>query len=127
MFSSCSMLTMLQAYKGGTDSVCEVRGYTRSDVVGAYNSSLLSNATIDRALSRLYEGLVRAGYFDGPSALYRDIAWRDVNTPRAQALAYQSAVDGIVLKKNLNNALPLDLTNKTVALIGHWAAATWQM
>jgi beta-D-xylosidase 4 len=98
-----------------------------TDVVGAYNQSLLSEETIDTALRRLYEGLVRAGYFD-PAALdpYRSITWSDVNTPQAQALAVQSAADGIVMIKN-DGALPLNLSGKTVALIGHWANATTQM
>lgn len=108
--------------------MCEVGGYPPlTDVVGAYNQSLLSEETIDTALRRLYEGLIRAGYFD-PTALdpYRSITWSDVNTPQAQDLALQSAADGIVMIKN-NGALPLDLKGKTVALIGHWANATSQM
>ncbi|KAH8905815.1 glycoside hydrolase family 3 protein [Coniochaeta sp. PMI_546] len=116
------------AYNAGTDTVCEVGGYPPlTDVVGAYNQSLLSEETIDTALRRLYEGLIRAGYFD-PAALdpYRSITWSDVNTPQAQDLALQSAADGIVMIKN-NGALPLDLKGKTVALIGHWANATSQM
>ena len=113
------------AYNAGTDTVCEVPGWPPfTDVAGAYNQSLLSESTIDRALLRLYEGLIRAGYFDPASAdPYRSISWSDVNTPRTQALALQAAVDGIVLLKNTNgNAVPIpDLRNKTVALIGHWA------
>ena len=32
------------AYTAGTDTVCEVPGWNATDVVGAYNSSLLSKA-----------------------------------------------------------------------------------
>jgi beta-D-xylosidase 4 len=127
------MLTMLSraaaaAYNAGTDTVCEVAGYPpATDVVGAYNQSLLSEKTIDTALRRLYEGLTRAGYFD-PAAQdpYRSISWSDVNTLQAQALALQSAADGIVLVKN-NGALPMSLKGKSVAIIGHWSNATNQM
>jgi beta-D-xylosidase 4 len=96
-------------------------------VVGAYNQSLLSEQTIDIALRRLYEGLIRAGYFD-PAALdpYRSISWSAVNTPKAQDLALQSAAEAIVLLKN-DGTLPLNLKGKSVALIGHWANATTQM
>jgi hypothetical protein len=108
--------------------VCEVAGsppYT--DVVGAYDQKLLSEEVIDRALRRLYEGLVRAGYFDPASASpYRDIGWSDVNTAEAQALALQSASDGLVLLKN-DGTLPIKLEGKTVALIGHWASGTRSM
>lgn len=75
----------------------------------------------------MYEGLIRAGYFDPASAdPYRSLSWSDVNTPRAQELALQSAADGIVLLKN-DGALPLSLKGKSVALIGHWANATSMM
>lgn len=113
------------AYNAGTDTVCEVGKYPPlTDVAGAYKQSLLSEQTIDNALRRLYEGLIRAGYFDPSSAdPYRSISWSEVNTPKAQELALQSAADGIVLLKN-DGTLPLNLQGKSVALIGHWANAT---
>ncbi|KAK4174536.1 family 3 putative glycoside hydrolase [Triangularia setosa] len=127
-FSQTPAEAAADAYNAGTDTVCEVPGYPPfTDVIGAYNQSLLSEDVIDRALLRLYEGLIRAGYFDSASPHpYTKINWSDVNTPKAQALALQSATDGIVLLKN-NGLLPLNLTGKTVALIGHWANATRQM
>jgi xylan 1,4-beta-xylosidase len=111
-----------KAYTAGTDTVCEYIYLT--DIIGAYNQRVLSEEVVDRALKRLYEGLVRAGYFDPKDATdYRAISWDDVNTPDAQALALQSAVDGFVLKKN-DGTLPLkydtDLET-SVAVIGHWA------
>ncbi|KAK3300579.1 glycoside hydrolase family 3 protein [Chaetomium fimeti] len=111
------------AYEAGTDTVCEVPGWPPyTDVVGAYNQSLLSEEVIDKALKRLYEGLVRVGYFDAPSVSpYRSIGWEDVNTPEAQELALQSAADGLVLLKN-DGTLPLNLEDKAVALIGFWAS-----
>ncbi|KAK4041437.1 putative exo-1,4-beta-xylosidase bxlB [Parachaetomium inaequale] len=116
------------AYEAGTDTVCEVPGWPPyTDVLGAYNQTLLSEEVIDKALRRLYEGLVRVGYFDPASASpYRSIGWEDVNTPEAQALALQSAADGLVLLKN-DGTLPLNLKGKTVALIGHWANTSSQM
>lgn len=41
-------------------------------------------------------------------------------------MALQSAADGLVLLKN-DGTLPLNLQNKTVALIGHWANTTRQI
>ncbi|ERS96482.1 uncharacterized protein SPSK_01477 [Sporothrix schenckii 1099-18] len=116
------------AYGAGTDTVCETWSATGTDARGAYNQSLLSEAVLDRALSRLYEGLVRVGYFDPADASpYRALGWKDVDTPAARALAHQSAADGLVLKKN-DGLLPLAVdTNKTVALIGHWADQTHTM
>ncbi|OTA68576.1 glycoside hydrolase family 3 protein [Hypoxylon sp. EC38] len=104
----------------GTDTICEVGSNT--DVAGAWNQTLLSEEVIDRALRRLYEGLIRAGYFDPADATpYRSLAWKDVNTPETQALAVRSAAEGIVLKKN-DGILPLKVDNATsIALIGFWA------
>lgn len=117
------------ALEAGTDTICEVPGYPPfTDVVGAYNQSLLSEEIVDRALRRLYEGLARAGYFDsGASSSYGSIGWSDVNTPAARELALRSASEGIVLLKNDNGTLPLKLQGERVALIGHWANGTRQM
>lgn len=57
---------------------------------------------------------------------YRQLGWSDVNTPSAQALAYQAAVEGIVLVKN-DGTLPLKSHIKNIAFIGPWANATTQM
>ncbi|KAJ4417107.1 hypothetical protein N0V85_001989 [Neurospora sp. IMI 360204] len=139
-FSQTPAEAAAAAYKAGTDTVCEVSGWPPyTDVVGAYNQSLLPESVIDTALRRLYEGLIRVGYLDhgrsaatgggGPfsSPAYDALDWKDVNTPSAQELALRSATEGIVLLKNSNNLLPLSFTGKKVALIGHWANATGTM
>ncbi|KAI1739129.1 glycoside hydrolase family 3 protein [Xylaria scruposa] len=107
------------ALNAGTDTICEV--WPNTDVAGAWNQTLLEESVMDRALRRLYEGLIRAGYFDAPEGTpYRSLGWKDVNTTAAQELALRSAVDGIVLKKN-NGILPLQNHNASLALIGFWA------
>lgn len=138
-FSQTPAEAAAAAYIAGTDTVCEVSGWPPyTDVVGAYNQSLLPQSTIDTALRRLYEGLIRAGYLDhgrpgadnnGPfsSPEYDALNWNDVNTPSSQELALRSATDGIVLLKNFDGFLPLDFTGKKVALVGHWANATRTM
>ncbi|KAI1384076.1 glycoside hydrolase family 3 protein [Hypoxylon trugodes] len=107
----------------GTDTICEVGSNT--DVAGAWNQTLLPEEVIDQALRRLYEGLIRAGFFDpAEETSYRSLSWKDVNTPEHQALAVRSAAEGIVLKKN-NGILPLKVDNATsIALIGFWADAS---
>ncbi|KAI1476632.1 glycoside hydrolase family 3 protein [Daldinia eschscholtzii] len=112
------------AYNHGTDVVCEL-GYI-TNVTGAYNEGLLSEVTVDKSLLRLYEALVRVGYFDPADATpYRSIDNSEVSNPSALALALQSAQDGIVLKGN--NILPMDLQGKSIAVIGMWANVTSQM
>ena len=67
------------------------------------------------------------GYFDPPAGQpFRQLSWNDVNTKEAQQLAYQAAVEGIVLLKN-DGILPLDGSTTKVAIIGPWANATVQM
>ncbi|KAK5651528.1 hypothetical protein OQA88_11982 [Cercophora sp. LCS_1] len=117
------------ALNAGTDTICEVPGYPPfSDIIGAYNQTLLSQTTIDRALSRLYEGLIRAGYFDPPSlSPYRSINWTSVNTPQTQLLALEAATSSIVLLKN-NGILPIrNLQDHKFALIGNWVFRGSQM
>ncbi|KAF2466210.1 glycosyl hydrolase family 3 N terminal domain-containing protein [Lindgomyces ingoldianus] len=112
------------ALTAGTDNVCEAGGWS-TDVVGAYNQSLARKAVVDKALERQYEGLVRAGYFD-PAQLdpYRSLGWSSVNTKKADSLARQSAVDGIVMLKN-DGILPMRFgKNQSIAVIGMWANDT---
>ncbi|KAI6376688.1 hypothetical protein MCOR32_004988 [Pyricularia oryzae] len=108
-------------FEAGMDTSCEYTG--SSDIPGAWSQGLLKEETVDRALLRLYEGLVRAGYFDGDEAMYADLDWEHVNSAEAQSLALQAAVEGMVLLKN-NGTLPLDLDpSHKIAMIGFWADA----
>ncbi|KAJ7679948.1 beta-xylosidase [Mycena rosella] len=111
--------------KAGTDIDC---GFTYGNHLGAALSMGLVNVSdISRALTRQYASLVRLGYFDpAASQPYRQLGWTDVNTQDAQNLAYQSAVEGIVLLKN-DGTLPLSKSVKKLAFVGPWANATTQM
>lgn len=112
--------------KAGTDLNCG--RYYSQHLGAAYEQSLINDTHLDTALTRLYASLVTLGYFD-PAAdqPYRALGWDDVGTPAAQQLAYQAAVEGTVLLKNVNHTLPLALAGKKVAVLGEWAAATTQM
>jgi beta-D-xylosidase 4 len=110
------------AFEAGMDNSCEYSG--SSDIPGAWSQGLLNESTIDRALTRQYEGLVRAGYFDGAAATYAGLSVKDINTPEAQRLSLQVAAEGLVMLKN-DDTLPLPLTNGSkVAMIGFWANDT---
>ncbi|KAJ7695694.1 beta-xylosidase [Mycena rosella] len=111
--------------KAGTDIDC---GSTYGNNLGAaLNMSLVNVSDISAALTRQYTSLVRLGYFDpAASQPYRQLGWADVNTPTAQNLAYQIAVEGVVLLKN-DGTLPLSSSIKKLAFIGPWANATKQM
>ncbi|KAI1825552.1 putative xylan 1,4-beta-Xylosidase [Xylaria intraflava] len=111
--------------KSGCDLNCGA--YYQLYLPDAYKKGLITEDDLDKALVRLYASLVRVGYFDAPEVQpYRSLGWKDVNTPEAQQLAYQAAVEGITLLKN-DGTLPIDLQGKTVAVVGDWANATTQM
>ncbi|KAK4165921.1 glycoside hydrolase superfamily [Cladorrhinum sp. PSN259] len=108
-------------FEAGMDTSCEYE--SSSDIPGAWAQGLLNETTVDRALLRLYEGLVRVGYFDGNNSKYSTIDWSHANQQEFQQLALQSAVEGTVLLKN-DGTLPLNLhPNAKVAMVGFWADA----
>ncbi|KNZ75698.1 putative exo-1,4-beta-xylosidase bxlB, partial [Termitomyces sp. J132] len=124
-FTSTYAQAVADALKAGTDIDC---GNTYAEhLPEALNQSLITRADLEKALIRQYTSLVRLGYFDPPDVQpYRQLDWSDVNSPNAQQLAYQAAVEGIVLLKN-DGTLPLDTSIKKLALIGPFANATTQM
>lgn len=106
-------------FEAGMDSSCEYT--TTKDIHDAWDQGLLSEDRMDVSLHRLYEGLIRTGFFDGNSSEWASLGWKDVNTPEAQALALKAAIDGIVLLKN-DGTLPLSIKDhESVAMIGFWA------
>ncbi|KAH9482881.1 putative exo-1,4-beta-xylosidase bxlB [Psilocybe cubensis] len=110
------------ALKAGTDVDCGT-AYSLH-LPDAFNQSLITRDDLEKALVRQYSSLVRLGYFDSPQVQpYRQLSWADVNTPNAQALALQAAVEGIVLLKN-DGTLPFKNSIKKIAFIGPYANAT---
>jgi beta-glucosidase-like glycosyl hydrolase len=94
----------------------------------ALDNKTIVESDIDQALERTFGVLVRTGWFDPPEQQpYRNLTKDDVNTTYAQKLTVESAQESIVLLKNINNALPLNvdqLQGKKIALIGPTANAT---
>ncbi|CAF1022487.1 unnamed protein product [Rotaria sordida] len=118
--------TVAVALHAGTDLNCG--DFYRQHVQEALNNKTIIESDIDQALERIFHVLVRLGYFDPPEQqIYRQFNKDNVNTVEAQQFALETAQEGIVLLKNLNNALPLNfdqLQNKKIALIGPTANAT---
>ena len=95
------------------------------------NEKTIVEADIDQAVTRSFDIRVRLGYFDPPELQpYRHISSSAVDTPASRQFTLESAQQSMVLLKNSNKSLPLDmqeLTNKTIALIGPTANATTLM
>ena len=127
-YASTNAKGTAMSFEAGMDNSCEYA--SSSDIPGASAQGLLKWDTVDRALRRLYQGLVRVGYFDGAKGQYAALGWSDVNKPEAQQLALRAAVEGIVLLKN-DGTLPIGQKKSKlapkVAMIGFWADSTDQL
>ncbi|KAG2141437.1 glycoside hydrolase family 3 protein [Suillus bovinus] len=122
---STPQLAVADALKAGTDIDCGTF-YTEWLPI-AYEESLITETDLRTALVHQYASLVRLGYFDPEDRQpYRTYNWSNINAPTARQLAYQAAVEGIVLLKN-DGTLPLSSSINNIALIGPWANATTQM
>ena len=118
--------TVAVALHAGTDLDCGTF-YARY-VQTALTNKTIVEADIDQALVRLFDVQIRLGYFDPPEQQpYRKLTHLDVDTTESRQLALEAAHQSLVLLKNLDKALPLDinqLQNKKIALIGPAANAT---
>jgi beta-D-xylosidase 4 len=125
-YTSTVQDTVAVALHAGTDLECG-QFYKKYAQIALDNKTIVES-DIDQALIRTFTVLVRLGWFDPPEQQpYRQLNQDNVNTLNAQLLALQSAQESIVLLKNLNNALPLNLDQlqgKKIALIGPTANAT---
>ncbi len=121
--------TVAAALHAGTDLDCGAfySNYTQR----ALNSGTIVESDIDQSVIRNFDILVRLGYFDPPeSQPYRQIPKSAVDTPASRQFTLESAQQSMVLLKNSNKALPLNmdqLQNKKIALIGPTANATTLM
>jgi beta-D-xylosidase 4 len=125
-YTSTVQDTVAVALHAGTDLECGL--FYLQHAQQALDNKTIIESDIDQALERTYNVLVRLGWFDPPEQQpYRRLNKDNVNTADAQQLALQSAQESIVLLKNLNNALPLNidqLKGEKIALIGPTADAT---
>jgi beta-glucosidase len=104
------------ALKAGTDLNC---GTEYMNIVPAVKAGLLSEADLDRSVSRLMEARFRLGMFDPPSQVkYAQIPYSVNDSAEHRKLAEEAARKSIVLLKNERNTLPLRKNLKTLAVIG---------
>ena len=105
------------AVKRGCDLNC---GRTFVALREAVERGLIDEATIDRAVKRLFTARFRLGMFDPPELVpYAQIPISVNDSPEHRALALQAARESLVLLKNADGFLPLDkATLKCVAVIG---------
>jgi beta-glucosidase len=114
------------AFSAGMDLVCgDYRNRMTTEagpIVNAVRGGALSEATIDRALTRVFAARIRLGLFAADLPFAR-IAASDVDTPAHRALALEAARESMVLLKN-DGILPLKAGVRTIAVIGPNADST---
>lgn len=87
-------------------------------LINQVKQGIVPESELDRAVSRVLATKFRLGLFDDP-LVDPDYAEKTTNSPEHQALALKAAQEVVVLLKNENNLLPLDLSKlKTIAVIG---------
>lgn len=108
-------------FENGMDLICgDYRNGMTTDpdnIVAAVKQGHLSEATVDRALQRLFEARIRLGLFD-PQLPFPGITARDYDTPAHHAKSREMAEASMVLLKNEGNLLPLKTAPRTIAVIG---------
>ncbi|KAK7985184.1 glycoside hydrolase family 3 protein [Apiospora saccharicola] len=118
-----------RSLNAGTDLDCG--SFWPQNLAAALRANLTTEAALDKSLIRRYASMARLGWFDAAAAQpYRRLAWSDVATSDAKALALRAAVEGIVLLQNKHrggDTLPLGPEPKKVAVIGPLGSATTQL
>ncbi len=105
-----------RAVKAGCELNC---GEVYLMLLGAVEQGLIDEATIDRAVKRLFLARFKLGMFDPPDMVpYAQIPYEVNDSPEHRALALRTARESLILLKN-DGLLPLDRTQiKTLAVIG---------
>jgi beta-glucosidase len=111
------------ALKAGTDLFCGSPQdgvlTEKTALLNAVHKGILSEADIDRAVTRLMTARFRLGMFDPPTMVpWSSLGLSANDTPAHRRLALQTARESIVLLKNENHFLPLKKSYPRIAVIG---------
>jgi beta-glucosidase len=103
------------AVNAGCDLNC---GGTYTFLKSAVSKELVTEATIERSVQRLFEARIRLGMFDPPEKVpYNSIGSEVIDCPAHRSLALEAAKRSMVLLKN-DGLLPLNKGLKKLAVIG---------
>lgn len=88
-------------------------------LLDAVKEGLVTEQAIDQAVARLFTTRMKLGLFDDPEKVpFHSIGYREVDSPKMQALNRRAAKESLVLLKN-DGLLPLDKTKiRTIGVIG---------
>ncbi len=116
-------LAAMVSIKAGLDLECGDDVY-KEPLVKAYKSGMVSIQDIDTAAYRVLRARMKLGLFDDPDHNpYNKLSPSIVGSAGHKALALEAARQSIVLLKNQNNLLPINInTVKSIAVVGINAA-----
>ncbi len=110
------------ALKNGCDLGCDL---VFDEIPEAIHRGLITEADVDRALERSLLTRFKLGMFDPPEQVpFTSIPVEVVGCERHRKLAYQTAVESLVLLKNKNHILPIKPSSKKVFVTGPNATST---
>jgi beta-glucosidase len=111
--------------KAGVDSMTqdgEDSSSTINNINSALSQDLISESDIDKAVKNILKVRFHTGEFDGSRDPYRNLGSSEINHPDHQTLAREAVRKSVVLLKNSNNLLPLNVNIITsIAVIGQRA------
>lgn len=109
------------ALQKGCDLGCDT---VFDEIPEAIQRGLISEADVDRALERTLGTRFKLGMFDPPEDVpFTSISMDVVACPEHRELAYQTAVQSVVLLKNKNDILPIKPTTNKIFLTGPTASS----
>jgi len=109
------------ALQRGCDLGCDV---VFDEIPEAIRRGLTSEADMDRALERTLGTRFKLGMFDSPEDVpFTSISMDVVACPEHRQLAYQAAVESLVLLKNKNNILPIKPGTEKIFVTGPTATS----
>jgi beta-glucosidase len=116
-------LAAMVSIKAGLDLECGDDVYMEP-LVNAYKTGMVSIADIDTAAYRVLRARMQLGLFDNPEHNpYNKISPAVIGSAEHKALAAEAARQSIVLLKNKNNILPININKvKSIAVVGIDAA-----
>ncbi|MEN6481559.1 MAG: glycoside hydrolase family 3 C-terminal domain-containing protein [Anaerolineaceae bacterium] len=109
------------ALKHGCDLGCD---HVFNEIPEAIARGLITEADVDRALERSLATRFKLGMFDPPEEVpYTSITTDIVGCEAHRKLAYQTAIESVVLLKNKNHILPINPSSKKIFVTGPTATS----
>lgn len=108
------------AVKAGVDSMSDTNAVVGPAAREAYMAGMLTEADLDEAIGNMFRTKLKLGIFDEKgSNPFDNVTEADLNSETHQEICREVSRESVVLLKNENNCLPLDLKDaEEIALIG---------